>query len=1360
MAPSTRNYSAKTRRILDIQSLNRCAFPGCTSILVEPGIGEAGPAIVADTCHIHALSPGGARWKEGLTTKELNSIDNLILLCKNHHAVVDSQPEVYTAEQLKKWKFEHEAKAPGDFSGRDLISEILSERIRQKTSRLRQLRFFPRFDEVGFSMEFAQALIEGELSIGPGTERAPALAWCARVLSNTDHLARARECLALAKALPACEETGIADAYLSAIDNDQSDALSMLLSKESSTYRSAALELVMRMEGVHGAVEWMKGAQIKVSDLDGEGKLCFLVSCLELGDQDAARKHLDLVTREDLQETPFLVRMKAVIHLLEAVPPELHSIVRHQVPLGGKAFPLFEDPDAMKERRQARSLLLRAAGVAKELDCPDEVAADEEYALWLELMDPDEEDSSRKTLAQRLGDPESRDALRLVRLAAEFGIKLDHGAIDREIKRQVALRGGTTPVTAHARLGLALAQRSPIEVADYMSHYFQELVDHIGARVILSIQVEQFSEAGQIERARRTLEDLCSQESLSEAEEGRLRTLISEGEESDPAEAYREQFKDSDSIVDLRPLVFHLMAQKDWENLCKYARILFDKTQGLQDAERLAIALFNARKICQLAEFLESIDGTLRARSARLRLLLCWTLYHQGEIRQAREKMAVLEPEWDDPAYRGLYESLAITSGDWNSLSTMIEKDWSDRDERSGQDLIRAAQLAAHLSLPHARGLLFAAEAKGEDDPAVLATAYLLAARMGLEGEEEKVSEWIERAVSISGEDGPLKRIGLESFLAEKSEWDRKGSDIGQLVDRGKVPLFLAGQSLNSSLVELMVPPAVRNPQEKDPRMRRLVPAYFGGRGEVERVLGKSAGFDASALLTLGHLDMLDEAFDAFEEVYLAHSTLEWLFEEKQRAVFHQPSRIRDASEVSRMVASGTLERLSVGAASDEGLSDQIGEELAQLLAEAERDGCEDGSQRLVVHPFPIHQVGSLLTEEVDLTAHGEVLVSCGGVVDRLRGQLTAQASRRAKAYLQAQERPWPTEPPIADGAVLYVASLPMTYLQHLGILEEIARAGFRIVVSPRVVSEAEQLVRYQEVSQAVVEVIERIRSAVSGGIETGRVRFCKSPDLEEGEPLEEEGGSPHPSEGLFRFGDHCEALFFDDRFLNQHARVGNAARSAPIYTTLDLVHALGGGSSDRTEEWECRTKLRRAGYFFIPVEVGELEHHLQSSPVRSGGVSETAELRAIRESILAVQMRDVLQLPQEARWLIELMRTFAQVVKNLWREDVDYAEARVRSDWIVDQMDIRRWAHCFGAEAGSDLVGTGQGAYLLLLLSAPVPCTPEMRAEYWKWAEERILAPIKEQNPELFSWMIEFQRRMISEVAAKDPYAEGEVDG
>ena len=1357
MAPSKRKYSTKTRRILDIQSLNQCAFPGCTNALVEPGIGKASPAVTADTCHIHAISPDGPRWKEGLTTEELNSIDNLILLCKNHHAVVDSQPEFYTAEQLKEWKAEHEAKVHRNYPELDIISEVLGERILQKTLTLRQLRFYSTFDEVSFSVDFARDLIEGELSIGPDTERGPALAWCARVLSNTDHLARARECLSLAKTLPACEEVGIADAYLSSIGKDKSDALNMLLRKDSPMYRSAALGLVTRRDGAHAAVDWLRDAQFKASDLDGEGKLRLLGNCLELGDLKAARRHLHAVTRQDLEETPFLLRIKAVIHLLGAVPQELHSLVRTQLPFGANVFPLATTPDAMKDRRQARRLFVRAAEVAKELDCRDEAAMDEEYALWLELKDPVEACSGRKRLAGKLSEFESSDALRFVRLAVEFGISIDHDAIDQEIKRHIALNGNITPEAAHARFALALARPSAREKANYLSRHLKDIVEQMGAKLVLSVQIELFCQAGEVHRAQRTLSDLLSQESLSEEEEGRLRAVIAAAEGVHAGELYKKQFKETSSLTDLAILVDSLVTEGDWESLCEYAKMLFDRTQSLSDGGRFAVALFNTQRSSQLAEFLESIGDSFINQSAQLQLLHCWVLYYRGLVREARSKLAGLDPSWDNPAYRGLHESLAIWSGDWNSLTSMVDSDWAGRSERSAPELIRSAQFAFFLGLPRAKELLSAATDKGKNDPEILVTAYLLANMMGVEGEEE-VSRWIDRAASISGETGPIKMMPLKGLVAEKAAWDRKESEVGQLLSRGEIPLFLAGQSLNRSLSEMMLFPAVRNPQEKDPRKRGLVPAYSGSRSGEPKELGRSAGFDASALLTLGYLGMLEEAFDAFEEVYLPHSTLGWLFEERQRAVFHQPSRIREATEVGEMLASGVLNRLVGEATPESKLSDQIGKEFAQLIAEAETQGNEGDRQRFVVHPFPVHRVGSLMTQEVDLTAHASVLVSCTSIVAKLRGQITDQASRRAKAYLRTQERPWPNEPTIAERSVLYMGNLAVTYLHRLGLLGRISGAGFRVVVAPSVVSEAEHFISHREISTAARETIERIRSSVSGRIESGKIKIGESPDFERQKGIPVEDGFQHPTECLLLLGGSCEVVISDDRFLNQHSTVGDGSSSAEILSALDLIDAL---EDERlSDKWESRTTLRRAGYFFVPVREEELEHHLLSSPVEDGKVLETAELKAIRENLLCVRMRSVLQIPKEVKWFVDMVRALTQALKNLWKSDIDYSEARVRSDWIVDQIDIRAWAHCFGTEVGKDLVGTGRGAYLLLVLSPPIPSTPEVRTEYWSWAEERILAPIKQQNPELFSWIVEFQRRTIAEVAAKDPFEEGTWDG
>ena len=59
-----------------------------------------------------------------------------------------------------------------------------------------------------------------------------------------------------------------------------------------------------------------------------------------------------------------------------------------------------------------------------------------------------------------------------------------------------------------------------------------------------------------------------------------------------------------------------------------------------------------------------------------------------------------------------------------------------------------------------------------------------------------------------------------------------------------------------------------------------------------------TVGVDATALLTLSYLNVLDKALDAFMAVYVPHSTLAWLFEEQHKAPFHQPSRIRDAHQL------------------------------------------------------------------------------------------------------------------------------------------------------------------------------------------------------------------------------------------------------------------------------------------------------------------------------------------------------------------------------------------------------------------------------------------------------------------------------
>ena len=54
------------------------------------------------------------------------------------------------------------------------------------------------------------------------------------------------------------------------------------------------------------------------------------------------------------------------------------------------------------------------------------------------------------------------------------------------------------------------------------------------------------------------------------------------------------------------------------------------------------------------------------------------------------------------------------------------------------------------------------------------------------------------------------------------------------------------------------------------------------------------------------------------------------------------------------------------------------------------------------------------------------------------------------------------------------------------------------------------------------------------------------------------------------------------------------------------------------------------------------------------------------------------------------------------------------------------------------------------MMLMPPVDLPPEVKREYWSWFEDRLLVPIKEQDPDLYSWIIEWHRKRIAEMADK----------
>ena len=1229
--------------------------------------------------------------------------------------------------------------------------ELVNQEIENEIERLRKSRFFLEFDREGSSIAFARRLMAGDLFGGSASQKCRALAWCARILSSSNALDKAEEHLEIAKSLGGAPEFVIANAFISSYRGDKNAALNILAGLDLPSARSAAFMVVAHHDGPEAAINWLETASISAAELDSDGKYYFLMQQLQLAQWDAAREFSNALTDQDSRETPVLYHIKAITYLISAVPNELREIVLSQVPFDAASFPLASDAAGLQARRVAYRYFTDAARVAEQLNCHHATKIDKEYILWLELRDPETTQKGRQNLEAMLRDPDF--GLGLVHFGLQFGVPLDLDTVEREIERQIVIRGGITRDTAVARYALAFMKRTQEEVANYIAQHHGELIKFFDKKYLLLFQLDLFLQAGLLDRANENL-DVLLKEGLSAVEESRIKTRIAEAQGSDAVESRKEQFNKTGNLGDLASLVDELEARKAWESISEYGQLLFERTRSLRDAERLMNALSQMRKNERIIEFLRTNREFLE-QSKNLRMLYCWSLYHEGVLLEARSELTKLSDDRNHPNYRALEINLAIALGDWGALLVIIANEYIERDRRSAQELIAAAQLALHLASPHAKALIFEAARKGSNDPSILANAYFLASSAGWENDAE-VFNWLEAAIALSGENGPIQKMTLKDLFAGKPEWDRRETEILKLLSTGEIPMFLAAQSLNKSLVYMMLFPALVNLSENDPRRRALIPAYSGKRQPALLNMRGAIGIDATALLTLSFLDLVDKVFDAFETIYIPHSTLAWLFEEKQKADFHQPSRIRDARQLLYLLATQVIEKLVPSTVPDSNLSAQVGEELALLIAEAEKVRDNETRQRIVVRSSPVHHLGSLMDEEADLTTHASVLSGCQPVVNKLRekGYITAEEEKKCRAYLQFQEKPWPNQPQITDNAILYLDDVTVTYFLHLGILDRLQAAGLRPTISPRKVSEANELVSYETISAKVNDAIERIRSAINPRIESGKIKLGRQHNVGETEkqPLFE-----HPTVGVIALAKDCDAIVADDRCLNQHDHVNHGTAQSPIFTTLDVLDMLKAIGSITTEDrLEYRTQLRRAGYFLVSIREDELAGYLKASMIKDNEVVETAELKAIRENILRGRMSTWLQLPKEMPWLDESLKVFILVLRNLWKADADFSIVRARSEWLLNQIDVRGWASSFGGEVGDNFVKTGRVAYILMLLAPRIDTPQEVKDEYWEWLENQVLFPIQEQFPDLYLWIVTWYRNEIAKMSNMD-LTEGE---
>lgn len=97
------------RTLLFVRSAGRCEFDGCNEDLLQHPL-TLQEGNFAEMAHIVAFKKAGPRGEEGDRPEDINSGDNLMLLCARCHKQIDDDPVTFPRARLEAAKKEHEAR--------------------------------------------------------------------------------------------------------------------------------------------------------------------------------------------------------------------------------------------------------------------------------------------------------------------------------------------------------------------------------------------------------------------------------------------------------------------------------------------------------------------------------------------------------------------------------------------------------------------------------------------------------------------------------------------------------------------------------------------------------------------------------------------------------------------------------------------------------------------------------------------------------------------------------------------------------------------------------------------------------------------------------------------------------------------------------------------------------------------------------------------------------------------------------------------------------------------------------------------------------------------------------------------------
>jgi len=1220
----------------------------------------------------------------------------------------------------------------------DIARDALERDFLSRYRQAQQRSFFPEVKKQDQFQTLARQILDGNLVVLSDELRRRILLRAVRSAALKKDLPAAESYMTAAAALKGPDTDLPARARLAEARGEIDTAIQILRDGVDPDSRSTLLSIIARQRGNDAALAWLEEQNLNVYDLTDNGIITLCNFHLVMENCTRVKDILESLDEKQIEDCPYFLFFRSVVRFASILAkPEQHlALMGMQLDIR-RVRPVTPDAETAVVLNSAIQDARRLVLALMELGLQETISIAEDYIFWFELLHPELSKAALTQLASDMQKPAT--ALKRIHFALAYLPDFDPALILKHLENRVAF-GGLNEDELRAGLTILMHNHeNTAPLAAFIAQHREKLDATFGKLPIRQIEIQALARAGDASGARTILN--ANNDEINPEEIVCLNAMISMAEGADPVTEFKRAYDETGTTETLRNLIGILTERNDHRSIGPYCEELFARTHDPMDLAFAARSYARAGDNDSFLRIAETNKAVLE-RDSELRRHYAWQLLSRGQLTEALVQANRLA-ETATTRDLDLEIAISIDSGDWEALAQPLRAYLQSAPNVPAIALVRAAHLAQAAGQGPLKELVEAAVARGSDDPNVLLGAYMVYVEEGLEDIKDEVRQWFRRALDLSGPDGPIRQFELKDILEKQTEWIEFTRRIQDGIARGNIPLVVAITGLRTTLVDLFLRNFTRNIGLTDARRKVAIPLYSGRRrpasfGEVKRL-----ALDFTALLVLGWLGILPKVLETFNELVLPSGIFRDLFEGRRRIRELQKSRLRRAERIQQSIASERIKIVRTSFARLDPMVAEVGEELAGLLRVAE------STNGIVLRPAPVHKPG-ILNQDADVSLYTHRLADTHSLLRFLQDEgLTDQPTEEvATRYFALQDRGWPEAVCPDPSRPLFIDGLGLIYLDSVRLLDMVLAAFPQVFIHSSTADEVAALIEHDNRTLEVLQVIDGIRESVRKAQSAGKIVYGPHHSRKPNGDDDDGGDKAFESSTINLMANLVQAdvAVIDDRGINKEPFVlDNHGHRARVVTSLDMIEELCRRKIVSTDERRVlRHKLRCAGATLVPLDKEEIVF----AALRSRG-ADSAEFRAMRESILLARVANLPRFPSEIPWLATTAITIKSAIMEVWVREPNHNRAAALADAIRElQTHPEDWVDQWDGQVPPGWVNAVNHV-LVAGLALPVELQEEgLIQAYNRWVESSVLEPLRSRAPESYAAVVEYIRTIINSIA------------